>query len=118
MKVEAMVLRFSKPSSSALTSPSVGDRAWRSARLSCPQTPPWPPSAALTRQKGWGTAEVSGQVSRHVPASPAPQGQLGARALLGSVLARRGRPWLPNSTAGRGRAWLRLSRAVAPSAWP
>lgn len=90
MKVEAMVLRFSKPSSSALTSPSVGDRARWSARLSCPQSPAWPPSAALTHQKGWGTAEASGQASRRVPASPAPPGQLGAPGL---VRQRLGQDW-------------------------
>ena len=90
MKVEAMVLRFSKPSSSALTSPSVGDRAWWSARLSCLQSLPWPPSAALTCQKSWGTAETSGQASRRVPASPAPPGQLGAPGL---VRQRLGQDW-------------------------
>lgn len=82
MKVEAMVLRFSKPSSSALTSPSAGDRAQGSARPSCPQSPPWPPSAALTRQKGWGKAEASGQASGCVPASLAPPGWLGAAGLV------------------------------------
>ena len=47
-----------------------------------PAEPALGPSAALTRQKGWGTAEVSGQVSRHVPASLAPPGQLGAPGLV------------------------------------
>ena len=61
-------------------------------RLSCPQSPAWPPSAALTRQKGWGTAEASGQVSRRVPASPAPRGSWELQALSGSILARTGRP--------------------------
>lgn len=59
-------------------------------RLSCPQSPAWPPSAALTRQKSWGTAEASGQVSRRVPASPAPLGQLGAPGL---VRQRLGQDW-------------------------
>ena len=96
MKVEAMVLRFSKPSSSALTSPSAGDTAQGSARPSCPQSPPWPPSAALTCQKGWGKAEASGQASRCVPASLAPLGRLGApdlvRQHLGQVQQAPGRP--------------------------
>lgn len=43
MKVDAMVLRFSKPSSSALTSPSAGTRHGAQAPLSTMGTPPQDP---------------------------------------------------------------------------
>lgn len=67
-----------------------------SARPSCPQSLPWPPSAALTRQECWGNAEASGQARRCVPAYLAPPGRLGAPGLarphLGQVQQAPGHP--------------------------
>lgn len=62
MKVEAMVFRFSKPSSSALTSPSAGDTAQGSVptHQQSPQATHVPSPRALavlpTKRAGWGGA--------------------------------------------------------------
>lgn len=58
MKVEAMVFRFSKPSSSALTSPSVGDTTQGSGSAYTGQPTllllPSAPCCAAPRRARWG----------------------------------------------------------------
>lgn len=57
MKVEAMVFRFSNPSSSALTSPSAGDTAQRGQATAPAQHSPEPPWALCHIQHGGGAGE-------------------------------------------------------------
>lgn len=104
MKVEAMVFRFSKPSSSALTSPSAGDTAQGSVptQQQSPQATRVPSPRALAvlppRRAGWGGAAECADCDVGV-------GLLGLR--LGLSQARAVSP-----TAGQRQAGPRLSRGT------
>lgn len=112
MKVDAMVLRFSKPSSSALTSPSAGTRHGAQAPLSTMGTPPsGPPASGLPgsvavlppRGVGWGGDRGAGgqEGVNVVRASPGPFLSPWGQGLPGS--ARKGlRPGMSGGWAGAG----------------
>lgn len=84
MKVDAMVFRFSKPSSSAPTSPSAGNTAQRGQAALQQGPAPGPPSglgcAAPGGPGGWGQWErmhVAPQPHRHCLAGRGPRAQSG-----------------------------------------